>query len=253
MTEHEKILASGLLLFLLVAWFAFLFHSDPRFAGSVLGGVFGVLGAALMLVPYLYMAAKRVPPLRRAVSKAMTFRTFLELHIYAGIVGPSFGLLHSGHKFESITGITLTTLMLIVVFSGFVGRYLLATLSTDIRDKKAMLAALEQEYHHLSLEVAESAASGGLRSVLAGGGVRRLLRGTFPAASLPDGRLGAITRVVAVAESMADVEYALATDETVRAIFSGWLKLHIVLSLALLAVLALHIVSSFYFGVRWLT
>ena len=187
MREHEKVIASALLLLLLVTWFVFLVHEDPRFAGSPLGGLFGVLGLLVMLVAYLYPAVKRVAGLRRAVSKTMSLGTFLELHVFAGILGPLLGLV------------------------------------ADVREKKAMLAALEQEYHHLSLEVAGSAGRGGL-----------------------------LARVSGVSEAIADVEYALATDERARRLFARWLAVHIALSLALLALLGLHVFSSFYYGVRWL-
>lgn len=223
MREHEKVIASALLLLLLVAWLVFLVHEDPRFAGSPLGGLFGVLGLLVMLVAYLYPVVKRVAGFRRAVSKTMSPGTFLELHVFAGILGPLLGLVHSGHKFQSPTGIALTAVMLGVVFSGFVGRYLFGVVSADVREKKAMLAALEQEYHHLSLEVAGSAGRGGL-----------------------------LARVSGVSEAIADVEYALATDERARRLFARWLAVHIALSLGLLALLGLHVFSSFYYGVRWL-
>jgi hypothetical protein len=252
MNEHEKIISSALLLLLFLAWFAFLVHEDPRFAGSAAGGLFGVVGASLILVPYLYLVVKRVPALRRWWSRRMTLSTFLEIHIYAGILGPIFGLVHTGHKFQSPVGILLTTLMLVVVFSGFVGRYLLGIVSADIRDKKEMLAALEQEYHRLSLEVTASSAGQDTKQLLASRGIGRLARILGGLTPGRDGLFSRLARVVGVSEAIADVEYALDTDRAIRVLFSRWLKLHIVLSFALLAVLALHIVTSFYFGVRWL-
>jgi hypothetical protein len=223
MREHDKVIASSLLVLLLVAWFVFLVHEDPRFAGSAVGGFFGVLGLVIMLVAYIYPVVKRVVGVKRAVSRRMSLSTFLQVHVYAGILGPIFGLIHSGHKFESPTGVALTTAMLGVVFSGFVGRYFFGVISADVREKKAMLAALEQEYHHLSLEVAGSKGRGGL-----------------------------LARVSGAAEAIADVEYALETDERARRLFSRWLAVHVALSVALLALLGLHVFSSFYYGVRWL-
>lgn len=227
MRDHEKVIATALLLLLLVAWSVFLAHEDPRFAGSALGGLFGVLALLVMLVAYLYPVVKRVGPVKRAVSRTVSLGTLLELHVYAGVLGPILGVVHSGHKFESPTGITLTALMFGVVFSGFVGRYLFGTVSADVREKKAMLAALEQEYHHLAVEVGRAASRGD-----------------------PLGR--PLGRVSGLTEAIADVEYALQTDERARRLLTRWLLVHVVLSLALLAVLLLHVVSSFYYGVRWL-
>lgn len=223
MREYEKVIASSLLVLLFVAWFVFLVHEDPRFAGSAVGGFFGVLGLVSMLVAYIYPVVKRVAGAKRAVSRTMSLSAFLQIHVYAGILGPIFGLIHSGHKFESPTGIALTALMLGVVFSGFAGRYFFGIISADVREKKAMLAALEQEYHHLSLEVAGSTG-----------------RGAF------------FARLSGTSEAIADVEYALQTDGRARRLFTRWLAVHIALSFALLALLGLHVFSSFYYGVRWL-
>jgi hypothetical protein len=142
--------------------------------------------------------------------------------------------------------------MLVVVFSGFVGRYLLGLVSADIREKKGMLASLEQEYHLASLEVAASAAGEDLRRIAPARGVQRLARALRPVTARGGGGLSLLARVVGVSEAMADVEYALRTDEALRVLFARWLRLHIALSFALLAVLSLHVVSSLYFGVRWL-
>jgi hypothetical protein len=51
MKEREPFIVGGLVALLLVLWLGFLFHASPRFAGSLWGGVFGVSGALLMLVP----------------------------------------------------------------------------------------------------------------------------------------------------------------------------------------------------------
>ena len=55
-----------------------------------------------------------------------------------------------------------------------------------------------------------------------------------------------------LAEGVADLEYSIRTDELLRRWFSRALKLHIVLSVALYALLAAHITSGIYFGLRWL-
>ena len=54
-----------------------------------------------------------------------------------------------------------------------------------------------------------------------------------------------------LAESMADLEYAIKTHETFKRWFAAWLKLHIVISLILYGLLALHIWAGIHFGLRW--
>jgi hypothetical protein len=106
--KHERTIVGGLVLLSLVLWLGFLVHRSPRFAGSAWGGVLGISGATLMLVPLAYMIVKRVPTLKRVVTPRFSMRTLLVWHIYAGILGPILGLLHTGHKFDSPLGVMLT-------------------------------------------------------------------------------------------------------------------------------------------------
>ncbi len=154
MKERERTIVSGLVMLALVSWLGFVFHQSPRFAGSFWGGVLGVSGAALMLVPLAYLFVKRSKWLKPRVTKRVTMRTLLAWHIYAGIVGPILVLLHTGHKFASPLGIALTAMTLIVVLSGYVGRYLMNRFSTEIREKKALLASLQTRYGQAAEQLA---------------------------------------------------------------------------------------------------
>jgi cytochrome b561 len=49
--------------------------------------------------------------------------TWLQLHIFTGLVGPYMVLLHTSWKFNGIAGAT-TLLTVIIVISGFIGRYI---------------------------------------------------------------------------------------------------------------------------------
>jgi hypothetical protein len=63
---------------------------------------------------------------------------------------------------------------------------------------------------------------------------------------------GPAGEVIRTAEGVADLEYAIRTHELFKRWFARSLKLHIVLSIILYVLLALHIVSGIYFGLRWL-
>lgn len=65
----------------------------------------------------------------------------------------------------------------------------------------------------------------------------------------PGGPAGEVTRI---AESVADLEYSVRMHEFLKRWFSRSLKLHIFLSVILYMLLALHIWSGIYFGLRWL-
>lgn len=251
MKERERPVVSGLVVLLLLFWMGFLVHRSSRFAGSLWGGVLGVSGAVLMLVPLAYLIVKRIPPLKKAVTQRVSMRTLLAWHIYAGVVGPILALLHTGHKFISPLGIALTAMMLLVVLSGFVGRYLMNQFSQTIREKKEMLTQLELAYRETATELAAHPEQAAMLRPLSGF-FTRLVGGLFVTAGGISLRTAPVSvRAIQLTESMADLEYAIKTHETFKRWFASWLKFHIVISFILYGLLALHIWSGIHFGLRW--
>ena len=59
-------------------------------------------------------------------------------------------------------------------------------------------------------------------------------------------------RVTTLAEGVADLEYSVRAHELLKRWFSLALNIHIILSAALYILLAAHIASGIYFGLRWL-
>ena len=153
MREREPVIISILVLLLLLLWGGFVFHQSPRFAGTLAGGILGIMGSLLMFIPLVYLVIKRVKRINRWVTRWASMRTLLAWHIYAGVVGPILVIVHSGHKFESPLGILLTAMTLIVVFSGFIGRYLMKKIRTEIKEKKSLLDQLNAEYENTMLKL----------------------------------------------------------------------------------------------------
>jgi len=88
-------------------------------ASEVFGHGMGIVGFILMLMTEtLYSLRKR----SRSV-KWGKMSMWLQLHIFTGLVGPYMVLLHTSWKFNGIAGVT-TLLTIIIVFSGFIGRYI---------------------------------------------------------------------------------------------------------------------------------
>lgn len=252
MKERERFIVTALVLLMLVFWLGFLIHRAPRFPGSSWGGVLGVLGAVLMLVPLAYLVVKRVQSLNRWVTRFVSMRTLLTWHIYAGVLGPILVILHSSHKFDSVLGIALTVMTLVVVLSGFTGRYLLTRFSDTIREKKETLTQLEIRYRKIAAELASDQGqvamlrpfTGLFASWIANKLVRR---GAIVHESTPP------IRALALVEAMAEIEYAIKVHEGFKFAFKWWLRFHIVIAFVLYLLLALHVWSSIYFGLRWFT
>lgn len=252
MKEREELIISGLVIFLLVLWIGFPLHESHRFAGSLWGGILAVSGTLLMLVPLLYFIIKRIKPLKAKVTKRFPMRTLLAWHIYAGVLGPILVILHTGHKFESVIGVSLTAMTLIVVVSGFIGRYLMGRIGTELKDKKAMLVTLNKSYEKTMNELKTCCADKAEAIRPFAGFFSRFFLNGFFRQEIPVNATWPITeRAVRLVDAIADLEYAIKTHEMFKKIFGRWLKFHIVISFILYGLIALHIWSAIHFGLRW--
>ena len=248
MKERERIILSGVLSLLVLVWLGFLFHVSPSFAGSALGSAFGIAGAVLMLFPLAYPIVKRIPFISTRVTKHVSLQTLMTWHVYAGIFGPLFAIIHTGHKFNSWLGITLTAVMLLVVVSGYVLRYLTTYVTHDIKDKLLLLQTargdLDSAWGVLENSPSEAKALPKSRLLAAG------LASFGIDLSTSTGPAGEVARL---AESVADLEFAIRTDEFFKRWFARSLVAHIVLSILLYVLLGLHIWAGIHFGLRWLS
>lgn len=88
-------------------------------AGELFGHGIGIAGFLLMLMTEtLYSLRKRSRSVRWG-----RLSSWLQFHIVTGLVGPYMVLLHTSWKFNGLAGAT-TLLTIIIVLSGFVGRYI---------------------------------------------------------------------------------------------------------------------------------
>ncbi len=245
MKDRERIVITGILSLLVLGWLGFLVHSSPRFAGSSMGAVFGIAGAVLMLFPLAYPIVKRIPFINTRVTKHVSMETLMIIHVYAGIFGPVLAIIHTGHKYESWLGITLTAVMMLVVVSGFAVRYLLTYVGHEIKDKLLLLQTARGDLDH---------AWGVLENTpveMRGLPNARLLTAGLASVGIDLSSGGPAGEVTRLAESVADLEYAVRTHEFFKRWFARSLKLHIVFSIMLYVLLGLHIWAGIHFGLRW--
>ena len=125
-------------------------HRLLRPSGPI-GQTLGVVGTVLVMVPFAYMARKRI----KRATRAGSAKTWLEVHLFAGIVGPVLVTLHTSFKFNGIISAAYWS-MVVVVLSGFVGRYLYVRIPRSIRGNELTQAEVELEAHALKTELAES-------------------------------------------------------------------------------------------------
>ncbi|MBE7170466.1 MAG: hypothetical protein INR73_07745 [Williamsia sp.] len=250
--KRERTIIGSLLLLQLLLWLGFFIHRSPRFPGSLSGGVLAISAALLMVVPpLLYSAAKRVKWFKEKIGKLVSLGVLLTWHVYTSIIGAIFAILHTGHRFESAVGIWLTTLMMLTVLSGFLGRYYLSYSSTELREKKDLLNLLATEYNQLTEalakqsnpEITYAATHGWMRKAF------NSFTGTEPIEEGPKAPLS--VRAIRLTEAIADVEYAIKTHEALKRRTANWLTAHIITSCAFYMLLIIHIWSAIYFGLRF--
>jgi len=119
-------------------------------ASEVFGHGMGILGFVFMLMTEtLYSLRKR----SRSV-KWGKMSMWLQLHIFTGLVGPYMVLLHTSWKFNGIAGAT-TLLTIIIVISGFIGRYIFTriprTVDGTVIEGTLSEAALKQARRMMAL------------------------------------------------------------------------------------------------------
>lgn len=254
MKQNERILIGNLVLFFLAIWLGFAFHADSNFAGSAIGGFFGVTGSILMLFPLFYLFIKRSDTIKKAVTKHISMSNLLLWHVYAGIIGPILVMIHTGHKFNSILGTSLTTLMIIVVVSGFIGRYLLSQFSQGLKEKQHTLTELTAAYHFAQHQLQTCCIDEREKLKSYTGFFSRILPSFLSSKQLTENTsdtMPTIERALMLSDAIADMEYSISIHDKVKKMFIRWLKLHITISLILYALLAGHIFSGIYFGLRW--
>lgn len=250
--ERERTIIGSLFLLQLILWLGFLVHRSPRFPGSFTGGILAVTGAVLMILPpIIYSAAKRIAFFKRLITDRISLGTLLSWHVNTGIVGSILAILHTGHRFESNLGILLTTMLLLTVFSGFIGRYFLRYETLELREKQDLLNRLATEYNLLTSEMSRQP-NDEISSIASHSFVRRTVNSFFGADILfQRERKTTGFRAVRLAESIADLEYAIKTHELLKRRAAIWLSIHIATSCAFYLLLIFHIWAAVYFGLRW--
>jgi hypothetical protein len=237
--SKERPIVTALLLVVLGVWLLFPVHQAARFPGSALGTLLGVAAFAALLPGLAYSVVKRTG---RGKSHA---HGLLGLHVYAGLAAAFVAILHSGHRFDSVLGIAMTSALLLALLSGYAGRHFLGYVGDTLRARRARAQALMQQYDGLAGELVHA------HSHRDPGHVRT--RPLWWHALTPAGKENAVDqRAFALVEAIADTEYAIRDDERLQRRLRSWLWLHIISSLVLYSLLLLHIVAALRYGLRWL-
>jgi len=109
-----------------------------------IGKYFGILGILILAVSFIYSARKR------KLIETGSLKMLLSLHIYLAWIGTLLIMIHAGIHFNAAIPWLTLILMLFVVISGLVGKYLLNDAKNTLRVKYADL--LDQGYSKEQVE-----------------------------------------------------------------------------------------------------
>lgn len=115
------------------------------------GHGFGVVGSGMMLLLFLYSIRKR----SRIFSRLGNIDKWLDIHIFLGIIGPLFIILHTTFKVKGLIAISFWS-MIAVALSGVLGRYLYNHIPHSIMGNELGLTDLQQANLKLTKRLKEN-------------------------------------------------------------------------------------------------
>ena len=233
--------------------------------GSWYGYLSGAIGTLLIL--WLTMLGVRK---RAFTSGRWSLKGWVSAHVYLGLCLVVIATLHTGFQFGWNVHTLAYALMVGVVGSGVVGVLAYSTLPRRMSDNRgglteAQMLARLREFDARLAEAARGFGAGDAAAVrmsinetrLGGGILQRLGVGTDHcgnrralAALAKPGAGGddlALTLVVSLLEEKAAALRQTRRHIRLRALLDLWLRVHVPLTFALLAALAAHIVSVFFY------
>jgi hypothetical protein len=222
-------------------------------AGKLLGHSLGVIGFLLMLsTETLYSLRKRA--MRRARGK---MSEWLQFHIFTGIVGPFLVLLHSAWAFRGLAGI-VTLLMVIVVASGFIGRYIYTAVPRtsdgvllEAEELQRLIAQAEAELGRASMGAPASEPGQKETTLVLGRRPRDVLDAWRRWRALrrldPSARESA-ARVLRLQARLAELRRQAASLAAARRLLATWHTIHIPLGMALFVAAFYHIGAALIYA-----
>jgi hypothetical protein len=242
------------------------YEKDHRLlrAGGPGGHSLGIIGTGFLIMTLPYLLRKKV----KRLSRVGTMKGWLEFHIFCGIFGPVLITLHTTLKFNGIVSVAYWS-MILVVLSGFVGRYLFVRIPKTIRGKELDRSELERR----ALELKER-----LYAALPGPlieKVENLERDTLALVSERHSPVARLTGGLRVRREMAEVRKEVrrsslapgVLEETLEVVqeralllrrivllnrrkelFAAWHIFHKPLVYVMFLILAIHVAVALYFG-----
>jgi hypothetical protein len=189
-------------------------------ASDLLGHALGILGFGLMLMTEtLYSLRKRAMHRPRG-----SMRSWLQFHIFTGIVGSYLVILHSAWSFNGLAG-GLTVMTVVVVISGFIGRYIYTAVPRTADGVVIEAQVLQMQLDAVRREAVQPSSAGSATLSLVAVG--------------PD---------PTSARRLRDLERQIGALRWARRGLATWHTIHIPLGMVLFVMAFAHIVAAVYYA-----
>ncbi|RMF60436.1 MAG: hypothetical protein D6743_14960 [Calditrichaeota bacterium] len=233
----------------------------------------GIVGSSMMLLLFLYSMRKRC-------LCGLSFgklRSWLNIHIFLGIMGPILVTLHTSFKFGGLVSVSYFS-MVAVMLSGFVGRYLYVqiprALSGDELTAKEMSEHNERmtrvlvEQYHIKPEQLRRLQGQAVTKMRRGGGGLAVLAAILKDDLTRPFRVRAFKRrlrreqldlpqekvahLVWVAKQQSLLMRKMALLSAIKPLFHYWHVAHKPFAYVMIIIMFLHVTVTILFGYRWI-
>ena len=139
--DYREIWLALIAIVAITAIYAILLSSTGKVppASELFGHGIGIIGFVMMLMTETFYSLRK----RSRRAKWGKMSSWLQFHIFTGIVGPYMVLLHSAWKFKGLAGAVMLLTVLIVI-SGFIGRYIYTRIPRSVQGME-MASALNPQ------------------------------------------------------------------------------------------------------------
>jgi hypothetical protein len=117
-------------------------------ASDLFGHGIGIIGFILMLATEILYTLRK----RSRTARWGKMSTWLQFHIFTGLVGPYMVLLHTSWKFNGLAGLVML-LTIIIVASGFLGRYIYTSVPRNVDGIEIEADELERQIRFVDNEL----------------------------------------------------------------------------------------------------
>jgi hypothetical protein len=243
---------------------------DFPHGGSTMGIAYGVLGTLSILV-LLYFGVRK----RSYRSTFGTLEAWLQSHLYLGLLAAVLILFHTGFRFQDRVAVAAFAVLLVVVASGVWGALVYTSVPRRLTEVEGDLtpAAMAEQLNQLARTMARLATGrsapfqkvcsgllaeslperlAGWKLLFGGGKGRKGGDQAAPWAAelgrVPAAEQEELRQLLVLARQRRELHQRLLAQQRYRNLLDVWLYLHVPLSIALVALVAAHLIAVFFFS-----